>query len=245
MCVKAAAWLEDEIELTADGLSVDPDLLGYELSEEDHCAVEAAVELTEGADGEVVLVSVGDARVDGALRRGLAMGAGRAVRLEPGIQLDDALGIAALLAPAVSAEQPQLVLCGAQSPDAGSGATGGALAAHLGLPCATVVSRLSVEDGHAVVHRALEGGLIDVVDLDLPAVVTVTTGFYAPRRPKFRALKRADDQPLDVRPADAPPPSSVMRRVYRPSTENTAHMLDGPPADVAATVAGLIAGRVS
>ena len=77
----------------------------------------------------------------------------------------DVLAVARVLAAAVERESPDLVLCGVQSSDAVNGATGVALAAHLGLPHVAVVSGLELDAalGHRTVERELEGGLIEVL----------------------------------------------------------------------------------
>lgn len=99
------------------------------------------------------------------------MGADRVVRVSstalPGL---DPIAIARALASVLGAERPDLVLCGAQSSDAVQGATASALAGLLGLPVVAVVRRIKLSaDGAAAaaVHRELEGGLVDVMEVDL------------------------------------------------------------------------------
>src|SRR5438874_2558026 len=79
-------------------------------------------------------------------------------------------------------ESPGLVLCGVQSSDSVQGSTGTALAELLGLPRVAVVTRIEWGgSGPATVHRELEGGLIDIVEVDTPALLTVQTGINQPR----------------------------------------------------------------
>ena len=82
VCVKSVAVVADEVELTADGRAVEPDVLDRALNEWDACAVEPALLMREAAgEGEVVAISVGDDEAEPAVRRALAMGADRGVRI--------------------------------------------------------------------------------------------------------------------------------------------------------------------
>jgi electron transfer flavoprotein beta subunit len=82
VCIKQVATLGDEVEFTPDGRGVDPDYFEYALNEWDTYATEEAVRLKEAGDGEVVVVTCGDEESEAGLRRCLAMGADRAIRVE-------------------------------------------------------------------------------------------------------------------------------------------------------------------
>lgn len=244
VCVKQVGTLSDEVEFTDDGAAVDPDYLDWVLNEWDTYAVEEALRIREAAGGEVVAVTVGDEDAESALRRSLAMGVDRAARIDAELP-GDALAAARALAPFVAAEQPGLVLCGAQSADAAHAATPAALAALLGLPCVAVARKLELEDGGgaAVVHRELEGGLVDVVSVDLPAVVSVQTGINAPRYAALRAIRQAEAHELELHdpPEAAPTSQTVGMRV--PKHAGTTTMLEGGPAEVARQIAAIVKER--
>ena len=196
----------DEVEFTADGRDVDPDFLDRALNEWDACAVEEALRVRERLGGEVVVVTVGDAGAEGALRRCLAMGAERAIRVDAGPV--DPVSTARGLAAAVAGESPDLVLTGVQSADSVQGSTGVALAELLGLPRVAVVTKLEWSgNGPATVDRELEGGLVDVVEVDTPALLTIQTGINEPRYANLRAIKQALD------PLLAGSPAEVARRI--------------------------------
>src|SRR5207302_2051534 len=132
------------------------------LNEWDACAVEEALLIREAGEGEVVVLTVGDAEADAVLRRSLAMGADRAIRIES--DAGDPIGVARALAEAIGPLDADLVLCGVQSSDAVQAATGTALAELLGLPRVAVARKLEYDHAgrQATAHRALEGRLRDV-----------------------------------------------------------------------------------
>jgi len=245
VCVKQVGVLGDEAAFAAAGTSVDPDYLDLALNEWDSYAIEEALRLREEAGGEITAITCGDEEAEPVLRRALAMGVDRAVRVEAVVDAD-ALGPARALAEAVRAERPDLVLCGAQSSDASHGATPSALAGLLDLPAAAVVRRIELQPGGAtaIVHRELEGGAVDVVELDLPAVVSVQTGINEPRYVTLRAIRQADEQDVEVMAAD-PASSTAVRGMHLPERGGSATMLEGGSADIAQRIAELVRERTA
>ena len=195
----------------------------------------------------MVIVSVGDDEVEDGMRRCMAMGADRAIRVESGERLD-AISIARALAPVVEAEKPDLVLTGVQSSDSVQAATGTALAELLGLPRVAVVTKLSWDGSAstATVHRELEGGLVDVVEVDMPALLTIQTGINEPRYATLRAIKQAEQKEIEVRePGDVGERAYRVRRMFVPPKGEGAEMLDGSSAAIAERIADIVKERLA
>jgi electron transfer flavoprotein beta subunit len=246
VCVKQVMVLGDEVEFTDDGLDVDPDYVDPALNEWDSFATEEALQLRERLGGEVVLVTCGPKGSEAALRRCLAMGADRAIRVEAGGR--DPFTVARALAEVVLAESPDLVLCGVQSSDAVQAATGTVLAELLGLPRAAVATRVDYDAGtrKAIVDRELEGGLVDRVEVDTPAVLTIQTGINEPRYANLRAIKQAEQVEIEVRTAaDAGMPAYRVRRMFVPERGAGAEMIDGSPAEIAGRIAAIVKERLA
>ena len=249
VCVKQIATLGDEVDFTPDGRAVDPDYFEHALNEWDSYATEEALRIREAAgEGEVVVVTVGDEEAEDALRRCLAMGADRAVRVEAlELELGDPIGTARALAGVVRREAPELVLCGVQSSDAVQGATGTALAELLDLPRVAVVKRLEWDraGARAVVHRELEGGLVDVTEVGTPALLTIQTGINEPRYANLRAIKQAEQQEIEVAPpGELGAPSAWVRRMFVPPKGDGAEPLGDDPAEIARRIKELVEERL-
>jgi electron transfer flavoprotein beta subunit len=194
----------------------------------------------------VVIVSVGDDECEQAMRRCLAMGADRAIRVEAERRLEPIL-IARAIAEVAREENPDLVLFGVQSSDSVQAATGTALAELLGLPRVAVVTKLGWAPGAgtATVHRELEGGLVDVVEVDTPAVLTIQTGINEPRYATLRAIKQAEQQEIEVRtPGDLGEPGYSVRRMFVPPKGEGAEMLDGSAENVAQKIKEIVEERM-
>jgi electron transfer flavoprotein beta subunit len=243
VCVKQVAALGDEVEFTDDERDVDPDFLDYALNEWDTYATEEALRLTEASGGEVVVVSVGPEDVEDCMRRCLAMGADRGVRVHSEETLDP-IQVAGLLAEVVRAESPDLVFTGVQSADAVQAATGTALAELLDLPRVAVVTKIELGDGKATVNRELEGGLVDVTEVDTPALLTIQTGINEPRYATLRAIKQAEEKEIEVRqPGEVGEPAHQVRKMFVPPKGEGAEMLNGSPADVAQRIKEIVEER--
>lgn len=235
VCIKRVALIGGDVEFTADGRRVDPDYLDFSFNEWDACSVEEALRLRDAHGGEVVVVSVGDSDAERELRRCLAMGADRAIRVSTESDAMDPITLAAALAEVARDEQPDLILCGVQSSDSVQGATGAALAGLLDLPALAVVKKIEVDAAtkKALIHRELEGGLVDVCETDLPALLTIQTGINEPRYVTMRAMQEVADRAIAVRNAASEGAYGYhVRRMFLPAATR-AEMIAGRPADIA------------
>jgi electron transfer flavoprotein beta subunit len=252
--VKLVAALDDEFELLDDGSGVDPDSLEWELNEWDTFSLEAALQLRDSAGGgEVVAVTVGDDEAEEGLLSALAKGADRGVRIWDEVLKDaDALAIARVLAAAIGRESPDLVLCGVQSSDAVNSATGIALAGFLELPHVAVVTGIELDGSTLAVERELEGGLVELLRIGTPALLTIQTGINEPRYATLRAIKQAREKPLEAQSLTdvgleseevAASAGSRRRRLAAPDHGEGAEILNGSTADVAARIVAIVKDR--
>lgn len=244
VCIKQIQKLGDEVSFSSDNTDVDPDFLEGALNEWDAFSTEEAVQIKErrNGDAEVVVVSVGDESVEPGLRRCLAMGADRAIRVD-GVANRDPLSLAHALASIARVETPDLIFCGVQSSDAVQAATGSALAGFLDLPLAAVVTSLEFDPvaKKAQVKRELEGGLLNAVEVDTPAVITIQSGINSPRYATFRAIKQAERKEISVTRADgSSEPAYRVRRMFVPPKGDRAEMLGTNAAEIAEKIANLI-----
>ena len=248
--VKEVAAVDDEFEV--DGLAIDDRYLTYDLNEWDEYAIEEAVQIAEaGEDVEVVTVTVGPEDAEDTIRQALAKGADRAIRV-----WDEALAEAGLLDPGtkaqlleavVATEEPDLILSGVQAGDDAFGATGVTLASRLGWEWAAVVNDLELGDDVATVHRELEGGVEELTDVELPAVLTIQTGINDPRYASLRGIRQAQQKELAVQSlADVGLDSDVLdspieqTSLYEPESEGEATIYEGSADETAADLAELL-----
>jgi len=249
VCIKQVPDTEARLRISKDGRWVDEEDLPFVINESDTYALEEGLRLAEASDGEVIVFSLGPARVKEALRKTLALGAARAVHLlDDAFQGGDALATGKTLAAAVAREEVDLVLTGSQSDDAGFGATGSVVAGHLGWPHAWLVMGVELDPGaaSAQVTREMESGMNEVFRLQLPAVLAVQAGINHPRYASLKGIMKAKRKPVDTpTPADLGlDPEAIgaagsrleVLEVSLPSSGDGAQMLDGDAAAMAKTL---------
>ncbi|TMD05404.1 MAG: electron transfer flavoprotein subunit beta/FixA family protein [Chloroflexi bacterium] len=157
----------------------------------DEYGVEAGLKLKEAHGGEVVLVSMGPAKAADAIRKGLSMGADRAIHVsDDSLAGADALLTAQILAAAIKPENPDLVICGTESTDGSTGMVPPMLAELLGMPQATFAKQVEVKGDKVSVHRQTNEGY-EVVEAQAPALVTVTAGVGEPRYASLKGIMAA------------------------------------------------------
>ena len=215
VCVKRVPDTETRIRIDDGGRDIVPDGVKYVLSPYDEFAVEAALQLTEEAGaGEVTLLSFGPEATKESLRSGLALGAHRAVLLK-GAPTMDGWATARVLASELAVGDAGLVLFGVKAVDDDQQQVGPMVAELLGRPCATSVTAMEVGDGMVTCRRAVEGGQ-EVVEMDLPAVATLTKGKYEPRYASLRGIMMAKRKPMVEKEVAAVEPGLVVEALEYP-----------------------------
>jgi len=195
--VKRVVDYNVKVRVKTDGSGVDIANVKMSMNPFDEIACEEAIRLREGGKAtEVIAVSLGEQRCQETLRTALAMGADRAILVETTVELQP-LAVAKLLKAIVAREEPGLVLMGKQAIDDDSNQTPQMLAALLGWPQATFISKLEIGDGKAKVSREVDEGL-EQLEVKLPAVMSVDLRLNEPRYASLPNIMKAKKKPLDV-----------------------------------------------
>jgi electron transfer flavoprotein beta subunit len=202
VCLKRVVDYNVRVRLKPDGSGVVLDGVKMSINPFDEIALEEALRIRERGDAkEVVVVSIGTSASQQQLRTGLAMGADRAVLVETDQHLEP-LSIARTLLALVQRENPELVLLGKQAIDADNNQTAQMLAALWQRPQAVFVSELSFDGETAKAVREVDAGL-EVIEIDLPAVVSSDLRLNEPRYVKLPEIMKAKKKPLEtVTPAE-------------------------------------------
>jgi electron transfer flavoprotein beta subunit len=219
--------------------------LSFTANEADNYALEEALRLKEKHSGEVVAFALGGDEASKVLRACLAMGADRAVHIsDSSLRGAPEFAVAEALAKAVEKDGgTDLILTGVQSDDRGSGVTGAMLAALLDYAQATIVIRVDAdpESRRIRADRELEGGLVETVDVQTPAVLTIQYGINQPRYATLKGIMAAKKKPFAVWSAAdlglAPQaPLYVVRSLAVPERQGKVEILHGTPEEAAAAL---------
>ncbi len=242
VCLKQIPNPDLQFQIAAGGKDIRRDALNYKINGADEYALEEAVRLKEKQGGRVVALTAGPKRTEQMLREALAKGADEAVR----VPMDDAgydVGtVARILSAAIRTLPHDLVLTGVQSDDQGNSATGGLIAGLLGMPHASVVTRVEAKGGGLEVATELEGGLQRIYAIALPALLTIQFGANTPRYAPLPAIMKAARQPIrEIVPAPLTPPYTFeVRGLSPPVAKGHAEMVTGSIEEQAKRLAQLL-----
>ena len=243
VAIKQVPARDSLLRISSSGKWIEDADLTYEINEPDAYALEEALQLKEKHGGEVVVVCGGPARAAQTIREALAKGADRAIHIEvEDLGAFDPLATARLLAAALQAEAPDLVLTGLQSDDFGYGQTGVILAELLGLPHATIIMQVEKQDAGIRVKRELEEGWFQHVEMPLPAVLAIQSGINKLRYATLMGIKKAKAKEIKrLTPGDlgmaTPSSSIVLDRVYLPERTKRTQIFEGSPKEAATQLA--------
>ncbi len=221
---------ESEISVASNGKSVSESGLVYDINDWDRYAVEEAIRIKEERGGEVVVVGVGT-KCDDTLRKCLAMGADRAIKI-PVNTTFDAYQTAEVIKEAIKDEQFDMIFAGLMSQDLNNAQVGVLLAAMLDLPIATAVTELKIEDGKVTARRELEGGFLEEVEVPTPCVLTIQSGINEPRYVSIMGIKKAKSK--EIKEVSVSPSISTLEieKMYLPPVKK-AEMIEGDASQIA------------
>ncbi|MBT8592972.1 electron transfer flavoprotein subunit beta/FixA family protein [Polynucleobacter paneuropaeus] len=197
VAVKRVVDYNVKVRVKSDNSGVDIANVKMSMNPFDEIAIEEAVRLKEaGIVSEIVVVSAGSIQCQETLRTALAIGADKAILVETDVELQP-LAVAKLLKAICEKEQVQLILLGKQAIDDDSNQTGQMLASLMDIPQGTFASKVTIENGKAIVTREVDGGL-ETINLSLPAVITADLRLNEPRYVTLPNIMKAKKKPLDI-----------------------------------------------
>lgn len=252
VCIK---WTPDtsEADLVVDagGHDIKKDGLDYDINDWDRFAIEEAVQIKEREGGKVTVVSVAPEESEEMLRESLARGADEAFQIwDDEMEGSDGFAVASILAHFIKSRPFDLILTGTLADDDGGGQVGGMLAAMLGIPSSTLVSKIEFKNGTVKFNRELEGGLSESMEMDLPALLAVATGLNEPRFVSIRAVRKVasveiptvtvQDIGMDTGAIGAAGSRTKIENVSLPSEGEGAEIIKGSPEEVAAKLVEIL-----
>ena len=245
VCVKRVPLTGGKIALTEDERAISTKHLGFTISPHEECGAEEAVRIVEQHGGESAVLTLGPPEAEEQLRDMMAIGIDRAIHLVTDGSEWDPQATAGAIVAAVRADgtQPDLILFGNESADAGNYQVPIRVAYALGLPCVTGVKAISVADGGGAVRceQEVPGGSRDVYLVPLPAVVTVKEGLNLPRYPSVPGRLRAKRKPVAASmPARLQPRLEMVRLALPPGSGKQVQVL-GHGSEAAPAVVDILA----
>ena len=201
VCVKLVPDTHIPLEIEPQTGTINSDDFVYVINPGDRAAVEEAVRIKEeGWATQVTLVCLGSPSAVRGLRSCLALGADRAILLNDAAFKDsDSYATAVVLSKAIGSLPYDLILCGTRAADTNTGLVGAVIAEILGISLVSEVTGINApsDGGKVIVQRKLEKGNREVVEIDLPALLTTDVEVQKARYASLPSLMAAQMKEIE------------------------------------------------
>ena len=255
VCIKRVPdTTESDIKIDSSNQDIVKEGLAFNINEADNYALEEALLIKEKMGGTVTLVTLGTAEAEETLKMGLAKGADKAVRLDdPAFAGSDGVVTARILASALKNMEYDLIFTGCIATDNWNAQVGPALAEILGIPHATMIVKQETEEKKIRPYRELEGGLLEKLEIDLPAVLSIQTGINEPRYASIMGIAKASKKEIELKGMNdlglqenevgAKGSKTVIEKLEIPVQEKMAELISGTPEEAAEKLSGILKER--
>jgi len=197
--IKQVPATESIVSISPDRKEIQETDLKWIMNPYDELAVEEALQIQAEKGGTVTVVAVGSDRAVDTVRTALAMGVDTAVLInDPAVINEGDYAIGEVLAAAVSKLPYDLILTGHRTVDTDSWLSPFVVAETLGLPVASLVTKVTIVDDKAVCERTVDNG-IATVEVTLPAILTTQRGLNEPRYASLPGIMKAKKKPLEIK----------------------------------------------
>ncbi len=223
VCISNVPDTTSKITFTADRSSLNTAGIQYIINPYDEIALSKAIDLTDGGDGKVTVINVGEVATEATIRKALAIGAHEAVRVDAAPR--DAWFVAHQIAGYAKSHSFDLILTGRESIDYNGTQVAAYVGELLGIPSVSTAKRVDIEGDKATVEREIEGGK-EVLSVPLPLVIGTAEGVAEPRIPNMRGIMGARTKPLEVIPPTPVPELSRVVRYDSPEPRGSVTLVD-------------------
>ena len=237
--VKQVVGSESALKISQNQRWIDESSATFVMNPPDNYAIEEAMLIKEKLGlREVVIVSMGQQRVQKVIREGLSKGADRGVHIETqDLKEIDPLYISKAFAETLRDENFDLILSGLQSDDNGMGQTGALLGELLNMSTATLVIETDINQNKIRVKRELESGWFQWVELDSPSSISIQSGINQPRYPSLKGIMGAKKKEIKVIPAPQVEKKQSISEIFVPKKSKETEFIE---TDIDSTVERIV-----
>ena len=224
VCVSKTPETTTKIQLTGDKSDLDYSGVNYIMNPYDEWyALVRALELKETGGGSVTLLNVGPADNDAVIRKGLAIGADDAIRVDT--TDGGSLFIARQIAEQAKAGSYDIIFFGKETIDYNGSEVGAMVAELLDVAYVPEASKLEISGTTATITRDIEGGF-EVVEVETPFAVSAAKGMAEQRIPNMRGIMMAKRKPLNVVPAVEAAATTKVTQYELPPEKSAVKLID-------------------
>ena len=232
VCISNVPDTTTKVKFKEDNTLFDDSGIQWIINPWDELALTRALELKENAGNsvdEVCVINVGSAQTDATLRKALAIGADKAIRIDA--CAGDAYYVAGQIAEYLKENPFDIVFSGIESSDYNGSSVGAMVAEFMDYPGISSVTHIDLDDDEIVLHRAIPGGK-QKIKTEAPFVAVVQKGITnEPRIPAMRGIMMARKKPLEVKPAAEIEMLTKSVKFELPEAKGACKMIDAEQAE--------------
>ncbi len=223
VCISHVPDTTTKIQFNSDNTELEKQGVQFVIGPYDDFALARAVELKEQLSAEVTVLNVGLAETEPTIRKALAIGADKAIRINA--HPSDSLFVANQIHAAINEGGYNLVMMGRETSDYNTGAVHGMVAEMLGWPGLSPVMKLEVEGEKVSLQREIEGGHEDI-ESNLPLVAGCQEPIAEWKIPNMRGIMSARTKPLEVKEAYSDENGIESKNYELPEERSACKMID-------------------
>ncbi|MGD0341595.1 MAG: electron transfer flavoprotein subunit beta/FixA family protein [Bacteroidales bacterium] len=231
VCISNVPDTTTKIKLAEGNSAIDTAGIQWVINPWDELSLTRALELRDDAAAGIKSVTVahaGPASSEPVIRKALAIGADEAIRVNT--DSPDAYFVAAQLAEVIKKEQFDLIMCGIESSDFNGSLVGGMISEFLGIPSASAVSAIKIENSTILVTRDIDGGK-EILEMPIPFVAIVQKGISKePRIAAMRGIMLARTKQIRVYEPIAVEPLTNIAVFEKPAARSACKYIDAENA---------------
>lgn len=217
-----------KINFTDGNTKFDENGIQFVINPHDEFGLTKAMQIKEKLGGEVVVLNVGTAKTEPVIRKVLAIGADKAVRID--VEPTDSYFTAVQIADYIKKNNDfDLIIAGKESLDYNGGMVHGLVAAMTGIKFVNAVIGLDIKDGNSVeVAREIDGGK-EIIETDLPLIIGGQKGLVKEeelRIPNMRGIMMARKKPLEVIPPVEAEVKTKIEKFEKPAPKGSIKLVD-------------------
>lgn len=234
VCISNVPDTTTKITFTNDNTEFNTAGVQFIVNPYDEIALAKAIALTEGGNGTVTVINVGEAFTDPTIRKALAIGADDAVRVNAVPR--DAYFVAKQIANYAKDKDFDMILTGRESIDYNGNQVAAMIGEFLDIPSISIIKKLTLDGENAILEREIEGGK-EVMNVTGKFVASCAEGVAEPKIPNMRGIMSARSKPLNVvEPVDIETVSAIVK-FETPAPRGTVNLI---PADDAEKLIDLL-----
>ncbi len=228
VCISNVPDTTTKITFTNDNTKFNDNGVQFIINPYDEIALARAIEIAEANSGEITVIHVGEASSEPTIRKALAIGAHKAIRINATPK--DAHFVSTQIANYVKSNSFDLILTGKESIDYNGSLVAGMVGELLNIPSVAAIKKLDVDNNQATVEREIEGGK-EIITIPLPFIAGAAEGVAEPKIPNMRGIMSARTKPLEIIEAVSDNTQTVILKYETPAPRGSVKLIDAGEAE--------------